>query len=157
MGPDMYLTKKVDVKNWDHLLDSRRWDINAKRGGEPVEFGLPVQEIVLEAADWRKANAIHKWFVDHCQNGRDECQVSYVDREQLEELLALCRQVLETIQTGKGDATTLQSLLPTQSGFFFGPTTYDQFCLDDLRLTIEQLTKALADPIEGDFYYEASW
>jgi len=29
--------------------------------------------------------------------------------------------------------------------------------LDDLRLTIEQLTKALADPIEGDFYYEASW
>ena len=34
-------------------------------------------------------------------------------------------------------------LLPTQSGFFFGGTDYDQWYMQDIERTIEILTKVL--------------
>ena len=45
-----------------------------------------------------------------------------------------------------------EELLPTQSGFFFGGTAYDEWYVQDLELTIKQLdrvldaTKPKADP-----------
>lgn len=42
---------------------------------------------------WRKANMIHKWFVDNVQGGVDECQVTQVSKEQLLSLIHLCEEV----------------------------------------------------------------
>ena len=43
-----------------------------------------------EVAYWRKANAIHRWFVNNVQDGIDECQETIVTRNQLFTLLQIC-------------------------------------------------------------------
>jgi hypothetical protein len=131
-------------------------------------------------AYWRKANAIHRWFVENVQNGIDECQRSRVTRDQLRSLVASCKEVLNVVETVEGrvhNGTMWQDgirseiyepgrvitnpemarrLLPTQGGFFFGSTDYDQFYLDDLRSTVEQIEPLLVDG-NDDFYYRSSW
>lgn len=50
------------------------------------------------------------------------------------------------------------SLLPTQSGFFFGSNDYDQYYYDDIKHTRDELERILSDSnMEGDFYYHSSW
>ena len=36
--------------------------------------------ILEDVGYWRKANAIHNYFVQRCQNGVDECQMSLVKK-----------------------------------------------------------------------------
>jgi hypothetical protein len=43
---------------------------------------------------WRKANAVHGWFVNELANGIDECQEIDVERSDLERLLNDCRNAL---------------------------------------------------------------
>jgi hypothetical protein len=173
MGLDMYLHKKVYVENWAHMKKEDLWHITAWRGTEKVEFQLPICYLEFKAAYWRKANAIHQWFVETTQGGRDECQQTYVSVEQLKELLALCEAVVNTAKVKEveiidalnethkvrviSNTDEIAELLPTQSGFFFGSTEYDEWYLQDIELTIKQLKSALADPFLGEFYYQASW
>lgn len=163
MGLDMYLHKKTYVKNWDHQRPEERHEITVKLGGQAHPHIKPerISEITEQVAYWRKANAIHKWFVDNVQDGRDECQESYVEREQLAELVARCKEVLnsvETIEPGQviAQPALANTLLPTQDGFFFGSTDYGQYYLADLRDTVAQLEPLLAEE-GGAFYYRASW
>lgn len=150
---------------------------------EPSEeaFGVNVSYTV---AYWRKANHIHKWFVDNLQNGEDNCQRSYVSREKLNELLSVCHEVVKnseliaghyaagrkyTPETGWEDIyeegqviarpEVVAELLPTQEGFFFGGTGYDQWYLEVVKNTISQLEDVLAEyqDKDVDFYYQASW
>jgi hypothetical protein len=99
---------------------------------------------------WRKANAVHQWFVDNCQNGEDDCRDAYVSREKLEELLSVTKEVL-------ADHSKADELLPTQSGFFFGSTEYDEYYFQDLELTQKILENALSMSDEWDFGYQSSW
>jgi len=85
---------------------------------------------------WRKANAIHAWFVRECANGIDTCQDIYVSKEKARELLDLCKQVL-------ADHTLAETLLPTQSGFFFGSLSYDNWYFEDLKYTVDVLEAVL--------------
>ena len=101
---------------------------------------------------WRKANAIHGWFVENCQGGRDECQETYVDRAKLVQLRDLCQSILDN-----PDSTGDTDLEPRQ-GFFFGSYEKDEWYYQDLKNTVEGLTKALSLPEnEYDFWYQASW
>ena len=43
----------------------------------------------VKVAYWRKANAIHGWFVDNIQDGVDDQNEYYVSKEKLEELKKL--------------------------------------------------------------------
>ena len=57
------------------------------------------------------------------------------------------------------DPTVARVLLPTQGGFFFGSTEYDQWYYADVKDTIEIIEKVLA---ETDFeheivMYSSSW
>ncbi len=115
MGLDMYLSKKTYVKNWSFHKPEEKHTISVKKGGKSRKDIKPkrVSHIVEEVMYWRKVNAIHSWFVENCQNGIDECQESYVSREQLEELASICEEVVKTKDV---------SLLQTQGGFFFGST-----------------------------------
>ena len=98
---------------------------------------------------WRKANAIHKWFVDNVQEGTDNCGNYYVSREQLSELRQLITEAL---------ADKDASLLPPQAGFFFGSNQVDQYYWEDLRDTEEKLGRVLEEFPEGwDFEYHSSW
>ena len=100
---------------------------------------------------WRKANAIHNWFVTNCQGGRDECQLTYVSREDLTKLRDLCREVL---------ASKCAEKLPPTSGFFFGSTDVDDGYYADLERTASELSEILDNSDaykEWDFFYQASW
>ncbi len=139
-----------------------------------------ISRITEEVACWRKANQIHKWFVDNVQDGNDDCKEYYVSRDQLKELLSLCEQVLKAsklvdrkiengsqyrngkctpnIEDGKTieDPTIAKRLLPTQEGFFFGGQEYDQYYFEDIECTVQALEKILKEE-NGDFYYDSSW
>ena len=122
-----------------------------------------VKGIVEEVGYWRKANAIHDWFVQNVQDGRDECQCAYVSREHLRELLNVCKEIIEVAKLEENGETyplhvakegggfeikqepvkmitnveEIEDKLPTASGFFFGSTDYDEWYVNDLRDTVK--------------------
>jgi hypothetical protein len=155
MGLDMYLNKKTYVKKWAHHDPEHQHSVTVKVGGK-VRKDIKrdrISEITEEVMYWRKANHIHQWFVQNVQKGVDDCGDYYVEREQLEELLALCQEVGRTMDAG---------ILPTQGGFFFGGTDYDDYYFEETKRTAKELKKLLAEPVpekgySGDFYYRSSW
>jgi hypothetical protein len=150
MGLDMYLSKKTYVKYWEHNGDNN-YEVTVTKAGNPTKINpKKVSYIVEEVGYWRKANQIHNWFVENVQNGIDECQESYVSREQLQSLLDICRIV-------KIDKDKAPQLLSTQSGFFFGGTEYDEWYFNDIDNTIQIIEEALSDENADDFAYRASW
>ena len=182
MGLDMYLSKKTYVKNWDFQQKSEKHSVTVKKGGKVRTDIKPerVSYITESVAYWRKSNHIHQWFVTNCQDGEDKCQESYVDRGQLQELVNICKQVKESLEkSGKKtvkmevgwqngekmyddvevfeDTELAEELLPTQPGFFFGGTEYDQWYVHGLDETINQIEPLLQEEGDGDFYYQASW
>lgn len=150
MGLDMYLkarryfSKHGDSSSFKKVVKAANIEsfIDAK------DFGLV--SIDFTVGYWRKANSIHKWFVDNVQGGIDKCQLSYVSREDLRKLLQICEAVLASPENAP-------SLLPTTNGFFFGGTDYDDGYIYDLNNTISIIKKALDMPEDFEFAYQASW
>lgn len=159
MGLDMYLTAKRYLsshRDEDKEISQKVNQMIGVDGNPEKRFGgssLVVKEVSVDAMYWRKANAIHGWFVENCQGGVDECQQSYVPREKLVELRDLCKDILEN-----PDAERDEDLEPTQ-GFFFGSYEKDEWYWQDLKNTVEGITSALESLPEDqyEFYYQASW
>jgi len=118
MGLDMMLSRKIDSN----------------------EYG--------EVGYWRKANAIHGWFVRNVQNGVDDCGSYLVTKDQLRDLLMVCEAVIH-------NPAMSSTYLPTTSGFFFGDTGYGQNYMWDINHTIKVVKEALKDDYE--IYYSSSW
>ena len=154
MGLDMYLSGKRYMSKYFDPADAERIakvnEVFGIEGEEDGDFGA--QEVTFRVSYWRKANAIHKWFVDKCQDGVDECQETWVTREQLQELADTCRAVI-------ADTSKAGELLPPSAGFFFGSTDVDEWYLQDLEFTAGRMDKILNDPsLKGmEFYYQSSW
>lgn len=159
MGLDMYLSEVKNFARYEGLAESypsykAEFD-KATAVLEAAEIALPTVDgsITVKATVmyWRKANEIHQWFVENVQGGVDECQESYVEREQLQELIGLCREVL-------ADHDKAPKLLPTQEGFFFGGTEYDEWYFQDLEETVAGLEAALENAGKDSYFiYQASW
>ena len=150
MGLDMYLSKKTYVKYWEHNGDNN-YDVKVTKAGQPTNIDpKKVSYITEEVGYWRKANQIHQWFVNNCQDGVDDCRNSYVSREKLEELLNICKIV-------SIDKDKAEDLLPTASGFFFGATGYDEWYYEQINDTIGILEEALSDENADEFEYHSSW
>lgn len=156
MGLDMYLNAKRYLSRYRNPNDRAVADAVVKLFPElqPIADRLgedmPVKEISVEAGYWRKANAIHDWFVKNVQDGEDECRPHYVSREQLESLRDVCKRVLSFRHLAV-------ELLPTTKGFFFGSTEYDDYYYQDLEQTVAIIDHALSLPVEWDFEYISSW
>jgi hypothetical protein len=149
MGLDMYLTAKRYV--WKHLDEeqSLQSELNKVMEEELCSTDMRVSEVSVNAFYWRKANAIHKWFVDNVQGGEDNCREYWVDAKQLVRLKDICESVLNTKDVG---------LLPSEDGCFFGSTEYDDWYFKELQDTVDGLEKVLQlDTSKWDFYYRASW
>ena len=71
MGLDMYLTKKSYIKNWDFMKPNEKHKVTIKKNNKIVKEIKPerISEVIEDVGYWRKANAIHKWFVDNVQDG----------------------------------------------------------------------------------------
>jgi hypothetical protein len=155
MGLDMYLeARRFLWTNFNPEAGKTADDLvaDAIRAAAPEIGQMRVKTIVCEAFYWRKANAIHRWFVNTVQEGDDDCKDYYVSREQLAELVNLCDRVL-------ADRQLAGELLPAQSGFFFGSTEYDEWYFENLERTRDGLSELLAAPDmeKWDFHYHASW
>jgi hypothetical protein len=158
MGLDMYLTKRTYVKNWSFMDKPELHEFTIKKGGK-VRKDIDkkkISSIVEEVAYWRKANQIHRWFVENVQEGVDDCKEYYVSFEQLEKLVTIC----ETVLAAKND-TLSASLLPPQQGFFFGSYEFDDWYYENVSNTIDQLKEciinATVDNGSKDYYYSSSW
>jgi hypothetical protein len=128
---------------------------------EPA-LALNQDEAYDEVGYWRKANHIHNWFVNNCQNGEDDCGYHEVSKDKLEELLSLCRKVLNP--TGGAIPLILQEKiaeknLPTSTGFFFGSTAYDDGYYEDIKNTIDIIENILSgtDFENESIFYSSSW
>lgn len=151
MGLDMYLNKKTYVKQWEHDSSENKFEVTVTKGGKPFEGidASKVKYIEEEVGYWRKANQIHNWFVENIQGGVDDCREAWVDLDDLEKLLEVCKQV-------RDDHSLAPTLLPSVSGFFFGGTEYNEYYFEEINNTISILEEALKSN-SGDFYYHSSW
>lgn len=176
-GDEKILPDAKDGAYLASFLDTRYyyWD---------KDHRYPNKRIYEQVAYWRKANAVRKWFVDNVQDGVDDCEYhSEVRKDQLAELVSICQEILENAVLAKGkvqngwsfkngkevpnyeegltviNPEVCEDLLPTQSGFFFGGTGYDQYYMDEIRRTYKMCKKVLE---ETDFekqmlFYRSSW
>jgi hypothetical protein len=153
MGLDMYLYAKqylADYRPEDKEKAEAIQKLFPELAGVKNQFGSAIKYVVAEVGYWRKANAVHDWFVKNVQKGVDNCGSYYVDRYKLIELRVLC----DTVLKNRYDAS---ETLPTASGFFFGGTEYDEWYFDSLVNTIEIIDAALKLPDSWDFEYQSSW
>jgi len=154
MGLDMYLKVSYHLSDWSHDKESdnsRMYRDLVSKLGAPTTDRVPSLTVNVNCVYWRRANAIHKWFVDTLANGVDECQPIYVTKENLHTLVSLCEQVL-------ADPTRAEELLPTTSGFFFGGTAYDEWYMEDIKHTKESLDRVISETNDTvGFEYVASW
>ena len=184
MGLDMYLNKKIYIgANYD--FNGIEGKIEITKRGKPIPINFKkVTYITEEAVYWRKANQIHKWFVDNVQDGVDDCGHYYVSKEKLEALLKTINDLFEEVkpyidlssvdfkamENDDFDGVIAKNIeninaicnkyLPTQSGFFFGGVKYNFWYFYDLDFTKKELEKLLEDNEEnkvGSLYYHASW
>lgn len=151
MGLDMYLYAERYLSEYVDDDAALKKTINSLFSGP---FGGDITHVKATVMYWRKANHIHKWFVDNVQDGEDDCGTYYVSRSKIEELIEACDRVLD-------DHDEAMSLLPPQDGFFFGSTAIDDWYFKTLEETVEKLVELLkaedADPKPWNFYYRSSW
>ena len=107
---------------------------------------------VTEVAYWRKANAIHGWFVSN-YGSADDCTPISVPKQGLIELRDTCLKVLEL-----NTANAAEEFLPPTAGFFFGSAGVDDWYWQDIKETAEKLTEIINQSVEdATFEYQASW
>lgn len=150
-----------------------------------VQEGHVFSRVTEEIGYWRKANAVHNWFVNHIQDGVDDCRYHReITADDLRELRDVCEEVIkkarlipgkihagtvhhsngtveETYESGKvvSNPSVCERLMPAVDGFFFGSTAYNEYYIEDLRRTIEICESAL-DTTDFDkqmIYYCSSW
>lgn len=144
----MYLTTKLYV-GFD-----REAEIKATvKDIDPAGLGkYRLKFIEFEVGYWRKANQIHGWFVQNVQDGKDDRGNYPVLLEQLQDLKAVCEEVLN-------DHSLVQEKLPPRQGFFFGSYEIDEYYFRDLEDTLDILNKIFENPKHElwDLYYHSSW
>lgn len=96
---------------------------------------------------FRKVNFVYRYFSDKLV---DEC--CFVDKSDIEELISRCDKVL-------ADHSLAEELLPTQSGFFFGGTDYNEWYfkdIEDCKVKMEGLLSKYNEETDV-IYFVMSW
>jgi hypothetical protein len=191
MGLDMYLSARRYTSEYsDKEANAQLAPLADKFLPPDGNFGSIT--ISRDVAYWRKSNQIHSWFVNNVQEGKDDCGTYDVSREQLEELRNICVRIRDETVMKKGkiangysydggkkipimedgeimvNAELAKELLPCVEGFFFGSNDYDNWYMEDIKSTIEQLDRIFAwcEAVQAltnqkscpiDFQYHSSW
>ena len=191
MGLDMFLwrMKKQKGKTFNEVLELKRKFDNeeiTKEQLRPYIFHTKLENINYEYDSlfkevyyWRKANAIHQWFVDNIQNGNDDCEDYRVTQKDLQILIdtlkevynSLCNKEMITKKVQDGsieyeikvfkeeDLEIAKQLLPTQEGFFFGGIEYDEYYFEQIKDTLNdlQIINECFDFENNYLIYGSSW
>lgn len=131
MGLDMYLHRdvfistiggdKIVIKGSDNKIKKK---IKIHRNTPGVHIREPI-------AYWRKANAIHRYLLG-CIGKVDDGSEARLYGWHIKKLKEICQEVLDNHDLAK-------EKLPTQEGFFFGSTEYDDYYFEQLQKTIEMI------------------
>ena len=150
MGLDQYLYAKRYASQFTNPeLNARIIELAEAQEFADSNWGITHLEVCV--GYWRKANAIHNWFVENCQGGEDDCREAYVGREQLFALLEMCEAII-------ANPSKASDLLPTRPGFFFGDTDYEEYYMECVTYTRNRIRQLLDKvPEDWDFYYSSSW
>ena len=154
MGLDMHLHAEKFFSGFEFTRDEEFSKILAAMNVNEADSEKNLT-VSIEVGYWRKANAIHNWFVENVQNGEDDCGRYYVSEENLETLKHDCEDALRAYL--EGDKAEAENVLAPKSGFFFGSTEIDEWYAKDLNHTIAIVDKVLTKFKGYTFYYRSSW
>ena len=159
MGLDMYLYAKKYIPKFEYpnrvdgalnnqmFLDVAKSTNSTNLIDEDNFCGI---QVMIPVGYWRKANAIHGWFVDKHARGIDNCQEIMIFKSDIAELRDICQEIL--------DGSDPSELLPSKMGFFFGSYEYDDWYMEDIKKTIRICDKVLTNINDSDtLIYQASW
>ena len=178
MGLDMYFyaRKKEQAVGWngedeDDYKSFSHWDAEKERKIDETNYPEDLEELgdyiyrtnfkssfindngyrCYQIGYFRKFNALHSYLCD-LDGGRDECQEILVSKKDLTDLL-------DTLKAVDKNHVEAEDLLPTQDGFFFGGTEYDDWYFADVKDAIEMCELFLEhfDFERYDLIYQASW
>lgn len=167
MGLDQYITIRHKSTNNSYKRWNDYWKMSKEERKGLREPSEPSKDLIL--GYFRKHNNIHKWFVNNIQNGVDDCGRYEVSLSKIKELKELCEKIMSFVTKETPAPKFIEDLngikcevwqvdnyiiteegldfvkenLPTNDGFFFGSTVYD----NDYFWTIENAINVLTQVI----------
>lgn len=90
-----------------------------------------------EVAYFRKVNFLLPYF-----GYEENCSEIVIDKCEVEELIEDCKRVLAAKDTDEAESVA-DELLPTEVGFFFGNTDYDEWYFKDVQEVMDKFTEIL--------------
>lgn len=148
MGLDIYFEKRRKDADCDAFKA-----VAEKRGAiyslPEEEFKKPENQEELQILDkqfeeldprkqiayFRKVNFLVAFF-----NYEEDCSYLEISKEQVEDLIERCKTIL---RARKNKEERAKELLPTESGFFFGSTEYDDWYYEDVKDVRKKFTEIL--------------
>lgn len=128
--------KKILAVNYDFRIHPYTREI----------LGLPeLKKQLAEDVDWeyadydayfRKVNFIFNFYENITRTMVDQWY-AVTNAEEIDDLIDRCERVLAKT----GDQEYANQVLPTQSGFFFGSTDYDEYYFSDVQDCLKQMKK----------------
>lgn len=151
MGLDMTLSREIYIGAF-YAHNDIEITMVIKKEGNPISINpYKIETITEQLLSWRKANAIHNWFVQHVQDGEDDCKDYEVTIDDIKQLLKTCKTIKDNPESAK-------DLLPTTSGFFFGDTDYNEYYFQEIDKTIIALKNIVKNHCSNYSYrYSSSW
>ena len=184
MGLDMYLFKETYIgaaRNPHVKVSMTIQTTKSKRKKTKTIENMKIVSVEEEVAYWRKANAIHGWFLRHVYNEEPHTNRIEVKPYQLVRLLEICKTVIEKAELKPGrifsgylwkngentptfmnglvcnNMSELKRLLPREDGPFFGPQSYDEYYVQEVKDTIDMLKSIDFNEPNTRYFYMANW
>lgn len=147
MGLDIYFYKfkKADWKKASELKEAIANEPDDEKANKMIdEANEMLPDIQTEIGYFRKVNFLMAFF-----NYEGNCEYKEITRKQLRELKDKCFAVY-TLKPGDGVMTDeiikkCSETLPTQAGFFFGNTNYDEWYFQEVKEVLEWVSGVLED------------
>lgn len=164
MGLDMYFyARKTTYKSfskWDKpdRADETNYPEDLKTFSDYIydrNFKSVQTVISYQIGYFRKFNALHSYIVKTFADGIDNCQDIILYKEDVEKI----KRVLDDVLNVHQQAEKAKEILPTQSGYFFGGTDYDEYYFEEVKVAAD-LMQNLLDNFDFEKYqliYRASW
>lgn len=164
MGLDMYFyARKTTYKSfskWDKpdRADETNYPEDLKTFSDYIydrNFKSVQTVISYQIGYFRKFNALHSYIVKTFADGIDNCQDIILYKEDVEKI----KKVLDDVLNVHQQAEKAKEILPTQSGYFFGGTDYDEYYFEEVKVAADLMQNFL-DNFDFENYqlvYRASW
>lgn len=93
-----------------------------------------------EVAYFRKVNFLLPYF-----GYEENCTHIEITKQQVEDIVGDCKKllVIQLTETNEKFVEKAQEIMPTERGFFFGSTEYDEWYVHDLKEVLEKFSKLL--------------